>query len=125
MFVRGRAAGLSAAAGSFVAVNSASTIACGPGLAFTLESGLSSTGFDHATPVTFEPVRYLFAGGVPSAADTLDTSISPPTASASCLASGLHASPSGWGSFELTRFGAEPVGLGRGAWLPCGDGLTV
>src|SRR5438309_3382611 len=45
--------------------------------------------------------------------------MSPFTATASCWASGLHARPSGCWSFELTRLGAELVGLA------CAVGLAV
>src|SRR5207245_722950 len=45
----------------------------------------------------------------------------PLTARASCLASGLQANESTWGSLELTRFGA--TGLGVGVGLADGLGL--
>ena len=67
--VSGRLAGVSACAGSAVDLSSASTIACGPGLGFTVVKVCEGMGPDHATPITFAPGWYLAAGAVPSAAD--------------------------------------------------------
>src|SRR5438270_14087597 len=50
--------------------------------------------------------------------------MSPLTATASCLRSGFHANPSGCGSFELTRFGAETVGIGWADAVAVGGALT-
>src|SRR5437016_8951610 len=105
MFVSGRFAGVSAAAGNLVAASSASTIACGPGLGLTEAKDSAVIGPDHETPTTFPPARYFVAGG-PSGADVLYSSTSPFTASASCEPSGLQASPSGCGSMEFTCLAA-------------------
>src|SRR2546422_4310570 len=90
-FVSGRLAGVSACAGRLVAVSSASTIACGPELGFTIAYVLSPIGPDHATPATLAPARYFLAGAPPSPAGAAQTSISPPTPRARRFASGLHA----------------------------------
>src|SRR5260370_30065205 len=66
-------------------------------------------------PMMPPPVRYRPAGAAPSAAFAPYTWISPLTASASCLASGLQARPSACGSLELTwRGAADGTGL---AWV--------
>ncbi|TMF72662.1 MAG: hypothetical protein E6I13_01090 [Chloroflexi bacterium] len=59
---------VSACAGKLVTVRSASTVAWGPALGFTIAYVLSAMGPDHARPDTFAPVRYFLVGAVPSAA---------------------------------------------------------
>src|SRR3989442_14758508 len=77
-FVSGRLAGVSAWAGRLVAVSSASTIACGPELGFTIAYVLSPIGPDHATPATLAPARYFLAGGRPPPAAGGGTREPPP-----------------------------------------------
>src|SRR2546425_10071218 len=81
--VSGRLAGVSAWAGRLVAVSSASTIACGPELGFTIAYVLSPIGPDHATPATLAPARYFLAGAGPAGAAAAGTWVSPPPARAS------------------------------------------
>src|SRR2546425_6231841 len=98
-FVSGRLAGVSACAGRLVAVSSASTIACGPELGFTIAYVLSPIGPDHATPATLAPARYFLAGALSSPAAASETLIFPLPPRAGCFASGGHARPSGGCSF--------------------------
>ncbi len=51
------------------------------------------------------PPGYFLAGAVPSEPEVAYTSSPPFTATTICLASGLHASPSTWGSLELRLHG--------------------
>src|SRR5258708_38156491 len=51
------------------------------------------------------PPGYFLAGAVPSEPEAAYTSSPPFTATTICLASGLHASPSKWGSLELRLHG--------------------
>src|SRR5258708_19595033 len=51
------------------------------------------------------PPGYFLAGAVPSEPEAAYTSSPPFTATTICLASGLHASPSTWGSLELRLHG--------------------
>src|SRR2546428_4022289 len=88
-FVSGRLAGVSACAGRLVAVSSASTIACGPELGFTIAYVLSPIGPDHATPATLAPARYFLAGAASSPAAGPENRVSPPTPRASCFPSGV------------------------------------
>src|SRR2546425_13178176 len=77
--VSGRLAGVSACAGRLVAVSSASTIACGPELGFTIAYVLSPIGPDHATPATLAPARYFLAGaGSPPAGAAVKPGSPPP-----------------------------------------------
>src|SRR3989442_12091183 len=77
-FVSGRLAGVSACAGRLVAVSSASTIACGPELAFNIAYVLSPIEPDHATPATLAPARYFLAGALPAPAGGARTPGLPP-----------------------------------------------
>src|SRR2546428_7464804 len=89
-FVSGRLAGVSAWAGRLVAVSSASTIACGPELGFTIAYVLSPIGPDHATPATLAAARYFFAGARPAAAAALLNPLPPLPAGSSRLPPRVH-----------------------------------
>src|ERR1051326_4601811 len=90
-----RLASVSAAAGSMVAVSSASTKVSGLGAALSAPRLRSGIGADQSTPVTPVPGVYDFCGASPSLPAAEYSWMPPSIAMARVRESGLHASASG------------------------------